>query len=736
MASIANTTADTAGPAYRQIPGDDAEASGIGSALRYVLSLLYRNILLIGLVMAASIAIAVVATMLDTPRYTATATVQINDQSDEVLGSELDSTAATNTSWDVERFLNTQIEILQSREVAQRVANSLNLYSNEQFFQAMEVEAPPAAMGRKLREEMAIGLLRGNLTVDLPRETRIARIGFNSTSPELSAKIANEFAKQFIQSSLQRRYDSSSYARQFISQQLGEARVELEASERELNAYARQAGLIRPRGTTNEDGESTGGGGSVTSASLTQLNAAANDARTARIAAEERWRAESAQGVMSSPEVMRNATVQTLITERARIDAQLETLRARYLDDYPEIVQLQAQRDSINRQLRSVAQTVRDGVRNDYVAAAAAESRLQDRVNELQGATLAEQDRSVRYNTLAREADTNRSIYDGLLQRFRELNAAAGVANSNLSIIDAAQVPSGPSSPNILRNLLLALIIGVAVSAVLVFLRDQFDDAIRIPEDVETKVGLPLLGVVPTSGAENPDSELDDPKSPISEAYNSLRGQLLYSTANGLPRILMVTSSQPSEGKTTTSNAIAAGLARMGKRVVLIDADLRRPSEHKRHSLPNKHGMSGLLTGADTIGDAEIVHNVAPNLDVITSGPIPPSPTELLTGPRLAALLEMLSSRYDCVVVDSPPVLGLADAPVMSALADGVVFVIESDRGRGGLLKTALRRLRSMDAVMLGAVLTKFDPKRAANKYSEYYGYEYYRYSNADHAES
>lgn len=735
MASIANNPTGPIDPDYNARRDED-EGSGIGDALRYILSLIHRNRILIAVILAASIAIAVAATMLDTPRYTAAATVQINDQSDEVLGSELDSTSVANASWDVERFLNTQIEILQSREVAQRVANSLNLYSDETFFTAMEAGTPPAGMTRKMREEMAIGLLRANLAVELPRETRIARIQFNSTSPEMSAKIANEFAKQFIQSSLQRRYDSSSYARQFISQQLAEARVELEASERELNAYAREAGLIKPRGTTNEDGESVSGGGSVTSASLSQVNTAANDARTARIAAEERWRAESAQSLMSSPEVMRNPTVQALLTERAQVDAQLETLRARYLDDYPEIVQLQAQRDSLNKQLRSVAQTVRDGVRNDYVAAAAAENRMRDQVNALQGATLAEQDRSVRYNTLAREADTNRSIYDGLLQRFRELNAAAGVANSNLSIIDAAQTPSSPSSPNLLRNLLLAMIVGMAVCAALVFLRDQFDDAIRVPEDVDQKVGLPLLGVVPTSGIEDPDSELSDPKSPISEAYNSLRGQLLYSTANGLPKIMMVTSSQPSEGKSTTSNAIAAGLARMGKRVVLVDADLRRPFEHKRHSLPNKQGLSGLLTGIETLNDAGMVHEVAPNLDVITSGPIPPSPTELLTGPRLAGLLEALSSRYDCVVLDSPPVLGLADAPVMSAMADGVVFVIESDRGRAGLLKTALRRLRSMDAVMLGAVLTKFDPKHASNKYSEYYGYEYYRYSDTDTAKS
>ncbi|WP_144097220.1 GumC family protein [Croceicoccus sediminis] len=708
-------------------PYEAGKGGTIGELVRYGLALVRRNIIPIALIMAAMVAIAVVTTMLDTPRYTATATIQINDQSENVLGEELDSESNVNSGWDVDRFLNTQLEILKSRDVALRVANALDLYEDEAFYAAMEVELPAEGMTRAIREDLTVGLLRGNMSSDLPRESRIARISFTSANPDLSARIANEFATQFIQSSLQRRYDSSSYAREFISEQLGEARAQLETSERELNAYARQAGLIRGRGSMS-DGDTTSN--SVTASSLVQLNEAANRARAERIELEARWRAEAAQPLLSSTTVLANPTVQSLMTERARIDSQVKTLRARYLDDYPEIVELQTQREELTNQIRSVAQSVRDGVRGEYLAASEAERQLRNQVGALQGDTLAEQDRSVRYNTLAREADTARSIYEGLLQRFRELNASAGIANSNLSIVDTAQIPTGQSSPNLFKNLLIALLLGAMLSAAYVFLRDQLDDLIRIPEDVQGKVKLPLLGVIPVSDEHTPEEDMLDPKSPMSEAYNSLRGQLLYSTADGLPKVLLVTSSQPSEGKSTTSNAIAYSLARMGKRVVLIDADLRRPSEHKRHSLPNKHGLSGLLTGVDTIG-AETVHEVAENLSVITSGPIPPSPTELLAGPRLAGLLEELSASFECIILDSPPILGLADAPVISGLADGVLFVIESDRGRAGQLRTALQRLRAMDPVILGAVLTKFDSRKGANLYSEYYGYEYYRYQSS-----
>ena len=702
----------------------------IGDLLRQVTIVIRRNIWLILAIIAVGVVAAVAATMLDTPRYTAVTSVQINDQGERVLGEEMDSEADVNPGLDTERFLNTQIDILNSRGLAERVSRRLQLVGNERFYAAMEKSVPGANVSQAAQRDQVIGLLRLNLVVELPRNTRVARISFTSADPALSASIANVFAEEAIQASLQRRFDNSAYARNFISQQLDEARVRLETSERETNTYARTAGLIRTReaGTTNEGGTSSG---SVTTSSLMQINQAANEAKAKRIAAEGRWRAEQAAPLLSSQAVLSNPTVQDLMTRRAELDGELKKNRERYLDDHPTVRQATSELNTVNQQLTQVATGVRNSIRAEFVAAQNAEVALLAQVGSLQGDTLAEQDRSVRYNTLAREADTNRSLYDGLLQRYRELNAAAGITSSNLSIIDKADVPLTPSSPNMLLNLMAGLFGGAIMAAFIVFLRDQMDDMIRVPEDVESKVELALLGVIPNSGTESPIEAMANPKSTISEAYGSLRGALLYSTRSGLPRVLAVTSAQPTEGKSTTAFATASGFARMGRSVLLIDADMRRPSVHRNIGHDNRRGLSTLLVSTDPIASAVVPSGVA-NFDVLPSGPIPPSPTELLTSPRMAAMLDEFARHYDVVIIDSPPVLGLADAPALAALADGVMFVIESERGRRGQLKTALKRLRAVDARLLGAVLTKFDPNKAGNRYSEYYGYSYYRYDSDD----
>ena len=382
-----------------------------------------------------------------------------------------------------------------------------------------------------------------------------------------------------------------------------------------------------------------------------------------------------------------------------------------------------------------VSGQVRESIRAEYTGALSAEQALRQQVRTLQGATLAEQDLSVRYNTLAREADTNRSLYEGLLQRYRELNAAAGISASNIAIIDQADPPLSPSSPNLIYNLIIGCVLGLGMAGGLVFLRDQMDDRIRVPEDVEAKVGVPLLGVIPLETDVGPVSALDDPRSPVTEAYNSLRGSLFYSTPDGLPGVLLVTSAQASEGKTTSSLAVARSMALAGKRTLLIDADLRRPSVHRLTGTDNTRGLTTLLTSREPASGV-ILLSAHANLSLMVSGPVPPSPTELLSSARMAAILEEVSRSFDIVIIDSAPVLGLADSPILSAIVDGVMLVVEAGRGRGGSLKAAIRRLRAMNPVLLGAVLTKFDAAHAGNRYSEYYGYEYYRYSREDKDET
>lgn len=721
------------GPSHPE-PVDDGGLFGpprTNFDIRYIAAAIRSNLWLIGAIIAAGLALALIATLLQTPRYTATSTIQINDQTGRVLGDKEDSSDMTGgNSWDTDRFLKTQTDILKSRNLALRVAQRLKLVGNPAFHRAQGVPEPTPAMSAEMQRNAAVGLLLANLDIELPRDSRIVSIRFESTDPELAAQVANAYGAEFIQSNLQRKFDSSSYARDFLSRQLDEAKQKLEASERALNAYSREAGLIRtPTGT--DDKTAAGTGGSVTTSSLVQLNSAANQATARRIEAEARWRAVSNVPLLSSTEVVSNAAVSSLISKRAEVQAALDEDRAHHLDDYPSVRARRSELDAIDSQIEQAATNVRNAVRSEYQSAQAAESQLKAQVNQLKGATLTEQDKTVQYGLLAREAETNRQLYEGLLERYKTLNAVAGVSLSNVNIIDRAERPGSPSSPNLIKNLLIGLILGVGGAVLVVFFKDQFDDSIRVPEDVEAKLGLPLLGVIPRSQQGEPAEALADPKSPISEAYNSLRGSLLYSTTEGLPRVILVTSAQPSEGKTTSSQAIASGFARMGMRVLLIDADLRRPSLHRRMDLDNEQGLSTLLTSHGALMDV-VVPSGRDYLSLLLAGPIPPSPTELLSTARIEEILEEAAANFDVVVVDSPPILGLADSPLVAALVDGVVFVVEAERSRRGSLKTSLRRLRAMRPVLLGAVLTKFDPLKAGNRYSEYYGYEYYQYEAGD----
>ncbi|MBT8427503.1 MAG: polysaccharide biosynthesis tyrosine autokinase [Erythrobacter sp.] len=711
-------------PAY---PG--AGENAISASIRSVLSAVRRYLWMALAIVAATVALALVATMLDTPRYSAASTVQINDQSDEVLGADFETQIAPPSDWDTERFLNTQLDVLRSRALAERVVDALDLASDPRFFAGMEI-APTLLTGSEAEtRKWAIALLQGNLDIDLRRSTRIALITFTSTDPELSARIADAFAEEFIQQNLQRRFDSSSYARNFVAEQLDEARRNLEESEVALNNYARETGLIRTRDAVGPSGPDLAAG-SVTSSSLLQYNQAAIRARENRIAAQSRWDAVRETALLSSQPVLSHPTVQSLMTRRAQLDSDLQAARERYLPNHPAIARLEDDIAGVNAQLERTANDVRQSIQAEYRAAQAAEQRLENQVDRARGATLAEQDQSVRYNVLAREADTARSIYDGLLQRYRELNASAGIASSNITIIDRAEVPSAQSSPSLTRNLALGILLGLALAGIAIFLRDQLDDVVHTPEDVEDKLGLSLLGVVPRAENGTPVEVLADPKSSLTEAYNSMRGALLYSTPRGLPKVLVVTSAQSSEGKSTTSYALANGFARIGVAPLLIDADLRRPAMHKMFGASNERGLTDLLVSQDAAGSATLrIDNGETQFDLIPAGPIPPSPSELLASPRMAQLLETYSEQYDVVIVDSSPVLGLADAPMLSAIADGTIFVIEADRGRSGALKAALRRLRGMEPNILGAVLSKFDPSRADNRYSAYYGYDYYAYA-------
>ena len=350
---------------------DDFGANGGNRAsfdLRHIVSAVQSNLWLIGLIVVAALSIALVATMLQTKRYTAESSIQISNSSGRVLGAKEDQPGDnSDVTYDVDRFLKTQVDILQSRGLALRVAQKLNLIGNPRLLRAQGLSAPSGVTAPDVQRDAAIALLAGNLNVTLPRDSRIVTISYVSSDPDLSAQVANAYASEFIQANLQQKFDSSSYARNFLGEQLQEAKAKLEASERAVNTYARGAGLINTGSNTVQgaDGTSTTNrGGSVTSSSLQQLNQAANDATARRIEAEAKWREVASGALLASPVVQSNPTVVGLQSDRARVEAELSQDRARHLEDYPSVKAKQAQLNAINQQLNAVATNVRKSVRH------------------------------------------------------------------------------------------------------------------------------------------------------------------------------------------------------------------------------------------------------------------------------------------------------------------------------------------------------------------------------------
>lgn len=716
------------------IPGDaplftrelayDDDGQGEQIDLRNIWSALYRNRYLVLAVMAIALALGVASLYIAEPLYRGTASLEIDQASAKVLGTEDPEPYASQS--DTDRFLQTQIDVLKSRGLALRVADSLKLTGDNKFLIAMGIDPDPAN-----RREQVIAALMGNLQVDLPEKSRVVPLGFVSPSPKIAATVANGYAENFIAANLQRRFDTSSYSKNFLEGQLGLTKARLEGSERSLLAYARSVGIVDPNAGPGESmnpnsSSSNNGSRSLTSANLVQLNDSLATAQSNRIQAQQRWQQAQSTPLMSLPEVLSNSAVQQMSQKRAELESLYQQELQHRKPDHPSVQQAAAALRELDRQIATMATSIRNSLRDQYMTAARQESALSGTVGQLKGATLSEQGLGIRYNILKREVDTNRQLYDGLLQRFKEVSAQAGITNNNISIVDRAEAPLAPFSPNPMVNMALAFIGGLVLSLIFIAAREMFDDAVRAPDDVEQRFGLPFLGAVPRLGRrESATTALMNPRSEVSEAYHTVRASIDLSSENGAPGTLLVTSSREGEGKSTTALAMARDFAHSGKRVLLIDADLRRPSLHGVLNLPKTPGLSNLLTKQLSL-DEVVQHTDTERLDFISAGPQPPSPAELLSGTRFNSLLISLKSRYDQIVIDSPPVLGLADAPQMAAVVDGAVMVIEANRAHRGAVKAALRRLVAARAQLLGAILVKFDARKVgfgAEYMTSYYGY-------------
>ncbi|HEX4742889.1 MAG TPA: polysaccharide biosynthesis tyrosine autokinase [Caulobacteraceae bacterium] len=673
---------------------------------------------------AAGAALTGAVTLLMPPSYTAGATLQIDRQTERVVDTQ-DQTPVDNLG---EEFFQTQYGLLRSRSLAERVADSLAL-TQDDAFRSLMTRKPRGYVWRTgapgERRGKVIRLLTTHLRVSPQRGSRLVSVAFTSPDPQVSMRIANSFADNFIAAALDRRLEASSYARDFLEKRLAEVKARLETSERALVAYAASQQIVQlPNATASSAPDS---GPSLPAANLAAFNGALATARTERIRAEQKWREAEASAGVGLSDILQSPTFQVLSQEHAKLSAEYQDRLRTFKPDYPEMIALKAQVDETARQMAIEAGNIRQALKAQYDMAAANEAALSAQVASLKGAVLDLRGRSIRYNILQREVDTNRTLYDGLLQRYKEVGVAGGVSANNISVVDRAEAPLRPSSPRPLLSLVLGGLAGLGLGVGLALLTEGLDQAVRTGADLEGEFGLPLLGAAPSlrRGA-RPAEALADARSPMTEAFQAVRMALQFSTPRGFPKSLLVTSPWPGTGKTTTAFAISQLMARLGLRILLIEADLRHPGLGELVAADRRIGLTTVLTGAAAVQDV-VQTSQFPNLFVITAGPPAPAPAELLAGTRLAQLAAEAAASFDIVVFDGPPVMGLADAPIIGTAVEGSILVVEAGRTTQRQVREAMRRMAMAGAHVLGVVLNraKTVPGEPGYGYGDGYGFDY-----------
>lgn len=677
----------------------------------------------------AVILVAVAAgTLLMTPIYRASLTLQIERNEAKVV--EIQAVTPTEGPGDTKDFYQTQYELLKSRTLAQRVIDQLDLAQNPTFTQKNKSLLEYIGLGdaadekeeRRVNADQQSPLVERflrQLTIEPVRNSRLVKVHFESSDAQLASRVVNALAQVFISLSLERRMDASSYAKTFLQERLEQVKAKLEDSEKDLVKFAREQSIIKV-----DEKEA-----SIDSQTLQEFTIALAKAQTERIQAEAVF--GQIQGSRNQvPDVLQNPTIQRLKETKAKLEADYQDGLKIYKAAYPKMLQLEAQIAEVQAKINEEIDNVRFAVTAAYEAAKTKESMLAGKLQQSKTALLDVQDRSIQYNILKRETDTNRQLYEGLLQRLKEVGVAGGVGLNNIAVVDRAEIPDRPHKPRLPLNLLIGAFLGLFGGIALAFLFEHLDDTVKHGEDLERLLGLPVLGVIPMldkparADMDLSFESINDSRSGFAEAYRSFRTALQFSTPEGVPKVVMVTSSSMGEGKSTTALSLAISFAQTGRNVLLIDADLRKASLHRKLNVGNDKGLTNLLAGEAQAAEVTKA-TVVSRLFVMPSGPLPPNPAELLASAKMASLLTLAAEKFDHVIVDGPPVLGLADAPLLGNLAEATVMVVEAATTRKGIARDAIKRLRATRTRLIGGVLTKVEPRGSG------YGYSYYYYQGA-----
>jgi polysaccharide biosynthesis transport protein len=666
---------------------------------------LFRSRSAIMLILLCSIIAGVVAARLVEPRFRSTATVRIDQQAARVLGTEdADPSAAIQ---DADRFLQTQVDILRSREMAARVVELLDVYNNAVAQVAIGLDSGSKGWSASRRREETLSAIDRNLSVELPVDSRLIQINFISSNPTISARIANGFADAFVSSTLARRTGPVEEARTLLADQLAKAELGLVNAERAVSTYARQNSIIKP--STNGDSSKVQ---SIVETRLASLNLSHANATARRIDAEQRWQRMRTANAGSLPEVINNPAYQTLLNQLAVAKAENEEQSARRRSDHPVIQQIAARQSELNRQLASFGGGVRSSIQAEFQTALAQERALAAEVSRMKLDSFNEKDRSVQLGKLERDAEKARTQYDAVLQRFNEVNAQSQGQLNNVTILGRATPPFRPTGGQTLLRLAMALVLGVIMCGIYVFLRESGPRRLRTPTDIGD-LGIQLLGTLPDLGGP-PAGNGNTPRRPqaMADAALSIAIALDLTDRRTTATVVALTSNDPGEGKTTTAVALATELAATGVRTLIIDLDLRAPSLADVLAVPaGACDVTHLLARECNVSDAVRGCNI-PKVDALVASAGLRKPAELLAGGKVGDLLAPLRKTYDAIVIDCPPILDLADALLIARASDLTVIIAESGKSRIDRVMFGIQRLIQAGTKPAGLILNRFEPVR------------------------
>jgi capsular exopolysaccharide synthesis family protein len=698
------------------------EASII-SDIRNQLAILHKRRALILTCLSVSLIAATVYNYTARPLYEAAVMILLDTDTPNLL----------NTRPVIERrrgieALNTQFQILKGRELAKVVVEKLELQKNQELASGV----PLSLLGRIQRRLVgpsepedypSVAAFRSRLSVEPLPQSNLVRLRFMAYNPELAAKALNTLAQLYIEQTLQSSGDASSEAQGWLTQRLGEQKKVIGQSEDQLRQYEKQQGLV------NLDERQR-----LAEQKLNTVHTALLSARTERLAKETTYRQMAAMPpelLQELPQVVASARVQTLKGKLADLERQRVKLESTLGEKHPEMIRVQSDIDDAKKQIAEAAQEVLRSAEAEYRMALKQEENLQGDLDPIQEELDDLRQKAVAHGVLKREAEADQQVLKNLINRSKETDLDSEMPFRNVRIIERAEVPTRPVSPQRARNYQLAIAIGLGLGLAITVLLEQMDDSIKTPDDVKQYLRQPFLGMVPDASRatrkRTPQSPLilGNPRSPLAEAYRVIRTNLIFSSAQGKCRSLMVSSVNPAEGKSTTVANLAASLAQNGAQVLVIDADLRRPALHKNFDVTSVPGLSDVIVGNCTLEQA-IRKGVAKGIDVMPSGYIPPDPAELLGSNAMRDVVMRLRDAYEWLLVDAPPILTMADAPVLCPLVDGLLIVVAAERTARHAVLRSIEQISGVGGKVLGVVLNRVDLERNSYYFGRYYG-DYYR---------